>query len=80
VNLNRVVAVVSAALALTLAILPVLGNFDWQSSAGLIAGITAVLAITLKWLDGWQAHEGRVAERTVVEVPAKVSPRRKTPR
>lgn len=66
-NLNRVVAVFSALLALALAILPVIGNFDWQSTAGILGGIIAILGITQTWLAGWQKHEAREAKVTNVE-------------
>jgi protein-S-isoprenylcysteine O-methyltransferase Ste14 len=61
VPLNRVVALATAILTLTLAIVPVVGNFDWTSTAGVLAGIGAVAAVALKWLGGWQAHEAREA-------------------
>lgn len=57
---NRVVAVAGALISLALALLPVIANFDWRSTAGAIAGIVAVLGIVQKFLDGWQAHEERV--------------------
>lgn len=74
---NRVAAVVTALIALALAVLPVVGNFDWTSTAGCIAGVVAVLAIVQKWLDGYQKHEQRAheaalftAQQAVVETPA----------
>lgn len=59
-QLNRVVAIAAAVISLALAVLPVLGNFDWTSTAGVIAGIVAVLGVTQTWLLGWQKHEARV--------------------
>ena len=56
---NRVVAVIAALLSLALAVLPVLGDFDWTSTAGVLAGIAAVVAVVDRWLRGWQAHENR---------------------
>lgn len=56
---NRVVAVAAALISLALAVLPVVANFDWTSTAGVIAGIVAVLGIVDRWLQGWQAHEAR---------------------
>lgn len=55
--LNRVVAIATAVLTLALAVVPVVGNFDWTSTAGILAGIGAVAAIALRWLDGWQRWE-----------------------
>lgn len=60
-NLNRIVAIVAALISLALAVLPVLANFDWTSTAGVIAGIIAVLGIVQTWLEGWQKHEAREA-------------------
>jgi hypothetical protein len=57
VSANRVVAVFSSLVSLGLAVLPVVGNFDWQSTGGVVAGIVAVLGVTNKWLDGWQKFE-----------------------
>src|SRR3954452_5825554 len=57
--LNRVVALATAILTLTLAIVPVVGNFDWTSTAGILAGIGAVAAVAVKWLQGWQQYEQR---------------------
>lgn len=58
---NRIVAIATAVLSLAIAVLPVLGNFDWQSTAGALAGIAAVATVALKWLDGWQKHEAELA-------------------
>jgi hypothetical protein len=60
---NRVVALVAAVVSLSLAILPAVANFDWTSTAGVIAGLIAVLGIVQKWLAGWQLHEARTAWR-----------------
>lgn len=53
------------------AVVPVVGNMDWSSTAGVIAGgVSAVVAI-VKWLEGWQAHEAIEAHRqTMTEVYA----------
>jgi hypothetical protein len=55
--LNRVVALATAALTLILAVIPVVGNFDWTSTAGIIAGIIAILGIVNRWLAGWSSYE-----------------------
>lgn len=60
-TLNRVVAIAAVLVSLGLAILPVALNYDWTSTAGVSAGIGAVVLVTLKWLDGWQQYEERVA-------------------
>lgn len=58
-NPNRVVALAAALISLALALLPVLANFDSTSTAGVIAGIVAILGVTQTWLQGWQKHEAR---------------------
>jgi hypothetical protein len=59
--LGRYVAVITAVVTLALAVLPVAANFDWRSTAGIIAGLVAVQPVVLKWLSGLQAHEQRLA-------------------
>lgn len=56
-RLNRIVAVLATLLSLVLALLPVIADLDLTSTASIIAGIAAVLTVTLKWLDGWQQFE-----------------------
>lgn len=58
---NRVVALATAILALALGVLPVIADMDWTSTAGIIAGLIAVLGVVAKWLEGWQRHEEREA-------------------
>jgi hypothetical protein len=59
---NRIVAIASSVIALALAVLPVVANMDWASTAGIIAGVVAILGVTQKWLDGWQKWEAHVAD------------------
>jgi hypothetical protein len=64
-SLNRIVAVASGVLSLGLAVLPVIADMDWRSTAGIIAGIIAVLKLTDRWLEGWSRYEtAEVHERT----------------
>lgn len=70
-TLNRVVAVASVVVSLALAVLPVLADMDWSSTAGIVAGILALLAVTDRWLKGWQQFENRAA----VTDPARDLPR-----
>lgn len=70
---NRIAVVVAAAITLALAALPVVADMDWTSTAGIVAGIVAVLGIVQKWLDGWQKHEDRIARPAATPV-ALVSP------
>lgn len=64
---NRVVALTTALLTLVLAALPVLADMDWTSTAGIVAGIIAVLGIVNRWLAGWSNWE--IAEVTATEPP-----------
>lgn len=45
-------------LSLILALAPVVADLDLTSTAGVIAGIAAIAAVALKWLQGWQQYEG----------------------
>lgn len=58
---NRLVALATAVLGVAAAISVPLANLDWSSTVGVIAGIGAAAAAAVKWLDGWQQHEGRLA-------------------
>lgn len=56
-TLARVEALVGFICALILAVLPVLGNMDFQSTAGIIGGLIAVVGIVTTRLQGWQKWE-----------------------
>lgn len=56
---NRIVAIITAVLGLAAALAPVVADLDWESTAGIIAGIGVVAGVALKWLDGWQKYEER---------------------
>lgn len=63
---NRVAAVAAAVLSLALGALPIVANADWQSTAGIVAAVGAVLTLTQSWLKGWQADEARKASGEAV--------------
>lgn len=54
---NRLAAYGTAAIALLAGLAPLIGNLDWESTAGVVAGLGAILAVAVKWLDGWQKWE-----------------------
>jgi hypothetical protein len=54
---NRVVIYLTLAVALVAGLVPVVGDLDLTSTAGILAGLGAVLAVVLKWLTGWQNIE-----------------------
>lgn len=60
--LNRVVAVGMVLMGLAGAVAVPLLNADLQTTAGIIAAVIASTTAGLKFLAGWQAHEGRVAD------------------
>lgn len=73
--LNRVVAVATVVLSVGAALLPVLADLDLASTAGVIAGILAVVTTSVKWLDGWQkAEASERLERTVIAANISASP------
>lgn len=67
-HLNRVVAILTTILSLAVGLLPVIANFDWTSTAGVLGSLAVVGGVVLKWLDGWQKHEARDA-LVVLPVP-----------
>ena len=54
---NRLAAYGTAAIALLAGLAPLIGNLDWESTAGVVAALGALLAVVVKWLDGWQKWE-----------------------
>ena len=73
-TVNRVVALLTALLGVGAAVAPVLADMNWHDTAGVIVGAGLACAAALKWLDGWQKHEARVA---AVDPPSVLEP---TPR
>ena len=67
---NRVVALAGAIVTLILALLPVIADFDWRSTAGIVAGIIAVLGIVQKFLEGWSRWATAELEQTTPVEPA----------
>ena len=39
-----------------------MADLDFESVAGIAAGLAAFSAVIFKWLDGWQKYESRVDE------------------
>lgn len=60
-TINRVVALLTALCGLAGAVAVPLANLDTSSTVGLLGGLGAITATAVKWLDGWQKHEARVA-------------------
>jgi hypothetical protein len=71
---NRVVALLGALTLLAAALAPLAANMDWQSTAGILAGIPALAAVIYKFLEGWQRWESPDSfAPSVVTVPTPVS-------
>ena len=54
---NRIAIYATIALSLVVAVLPVIAEINWQTTASALAGLTAVAAVVLKFLTGWQNME-----------------------
>lgn len=54
---SKVEALIGFVASIVLAIIPVLANFDWTSTAGVVAGIFGIATIVAKRLEGWKAWE-----------------------
>jgi hypothetical protein len=59
--IGRWVTIGTIVIGVVAAALPVVGNMDFSSTSGIIAGLVAVSAVIVKYLDGWQKHEERQA-------------------
>jgi cyanate permease len=72
-TLNRIVALLTALAALAAGLAPVVADLDWESTVGIVGGLSAVTAVVYKWLDGWQKWEGRHDSSVPVD-PAMLQP------
>jgi hypothetical protein len=61
---GRIVTIVSLLIGLAGAAAPVALNMDISSSAGIVAGIVAMSAVIVKYLDGWQKYEARIDDQS----------------
>jgi hypothetical protein len=68
--IGRWVTIGTVVIGVVAAALPVLGNMDFSSTSGIIAGLVAVSAVIVKYLDGWQKHEARQALGVVSDTTA----------
>lgn len=63
---NRVVVALTVLAGLVGAVAPAVANLDTTSTVGVLGGLATVLGAAVKWLDGWQKHEARVASPAAV--------------
>lgn len=54
---NRMAVYLTGFIALCAGLLPLIGNLDWESTAGVIAGLTAIAAVVREWLVNWGKWE-----------------------
>jgi hypothetical protein len=59
---NRLATYAAALGALALGLLPLAGNLDWTSTAGVLGAIAALSAVAWKWLDGWSKYERGIGD------------------
>jgi hypothetical protein len=59
-NTGRNVALATALVGLIGAAAPVFANLDLSSTAGIVAGLVALSAVAVKYLEGWQRYEARL--------------------
>jgi hypothetical protein len=61
---GRIVTIVALLIGLAGAAAPVALNMDLSSTAGIAAGIVALSAVIVKYLDGWQKYEARIDDQS----------------
>jgi hypothetical protein len=54
---NRLAVYITAAGALALGLLPLVGNLDWTSTAGILGAIAAIAYVVREWLHNWGRYE-----------------------
>lgn len=57
---GRIVALVTIVVGFAGAAVPVVADLDLSSTAGIVAGIVALCAVAVKYLEGWQRYEARL--------------------
>jgi hypothetical protein len=54
---NRIAVYLTGLIALALGLLPLVGNLDWTSTAGIIGAIAAISVVVREWLVNWGKWE-----------------------
>ena len=54
---NRMAVYITGAIALLAGLTPLIGNLDWESTAGIVAGLIAILGVVVVWLQNWGKWE-----------------------
>ena len=56
---NRLAIYLTGFIALIAGLAPLVGNLDWESTAGIIVGLTAIAIVVREWLVNWGKWEER---------------------
>ena len=56
---NRLAIYLTGFIALIAGLAPLVGNLDWESTAGIIGGLTAIAIVVREWLVNWGKWEER---------------------
>ncbi len=56
-NPNRIAVYLTVAAGLLAALAPVVADLDLSSTASVVAGLTAIVVVVNRWLQGWQQME-----------------------
>ena len=54
---NRMAVYLTGAIALILGLVPLVGNLDWTSTAGVLAALAAIGVVVREWLVNWGKWE-----------------------
>jgi hypothetical protein len=54
---NRIAVYFAGIAALLGAVIPVVGNFDWESTVGVLGGLAALATVVSVWLHNWGKWE-----------------------
>jgi hypothetical protein len=54
---NRIAVYVTALGALAAGLLPLVGNLDWESTAGILGALVAITGVVATWLYNWGKYE-----------------------
>ena len=54
---NRMAVYLTAAISLIVGVTPLIGDLDWESTAGLLASLVPILGVAAVWLNNWGKWE-----------------------
>ena len=65
---NRVAVYFTVVAAITGGLAPVLADLDLTSTAGVLAGVVAIVAVVQKFLAGWQQYESAIYQADLLRI------------